>query len=185
MKMLKFVFAQTALIAIAASLPFLTHARAGETCTFSLLEDDVKDAAEEMVTAGMEKVLDSNSITYDESKIEVISHWKPIPYSIQGIDGKAFSGQNINLIVLAKVTTKNAQYKMSALNLFSAGVRKVATNADIEGQTLPQHDSCVVDFSKKGKNPILLINSKTGHSLGKVPLPTANSVLNVKTALTD
>jgi hypothetical protein len=184
MKTWKLVFTQTAVIA-AACMAFLSHARAAETCNFALLEDDVKDAAEEMVTAGMEKLLDNNSIDYDEAKIDVSSHWKPVPYSIQGTDGKPFSGENINLVVLAKVMTRSGTLKMSALNLFSAGVRKVPTNADVEGHIQPQHDNCVIDFSRKGKNPILLINSKTGHSIGKVPLPTSNSVLNVKKALTE
>jgi hypothetical protein len=177
------LFTQSALF-VASSLVCLSHAHAGSACNFSLVEDEVKNAAEEMVTAGMEQLLDTTAIEYDEDRIEVTSHWKPIPYSIQGLDGRPFSGENISLIVLAKIRAKNGHtYKMSALNLFSAGVRKVSTNADVEGQTQPQHENCVIDFSRKGKNPILLINLKTGHSIGKVPLPTSNSVLNVKKTL--
>jgi hypothetical protein len=182
MKTWKQVFTHAAAIS-AICLASLSHARAGETCNFSFVEDEVKNAAEEMVTAAMERLLDSTSIDYDESRIEVTSHWKPVPYTIQGMDGKTFSGENIHLVVLARLRTKTATYKMAALNLFSAGVRKVPTNADVEGKTQPEHDSCVIDFSKKGKNPILLVNLKNGHSVGKIALPTSNSMLNVNKRL--
>jgi hypothetical protein len=93
---------QTAAIIVAVAT-FSFRARAAEICSFALMEDDVQDAAEELVTSGIEKLLSSNSIKLSDAKIEVESHWTPIPYSIQGMDGKPFSGENISLIILGKV----------------------------------------------------------------------------------